>query len=315
MNRAMISNIGTIPPGLVIVTSGKKDVLDEARLVIVDEALRGGSSLGLQFDCYSKVVSLYAGTAHQEKHIVARHRYCEPSPNGVEHKIAMVGSRPNFDFCCDEASATFTPMIRAAAQEVRPTLFILCQAVRNFEDLLMADTLNHYRNELVRAGATGIIMLASEGGDVGKDLPQLCEEFIEVDEAEPDYDVDVAMTFDCHSLRSLRRLGIGKTMCGIRYADQRIRFTYAPFISNSMRERVMWSLRCSGRSYAEIGEVFGINKSTVMRQLKKLPNTSGYKVDDVRINEMLEHLDIDEYDEKVNAKFSSDDDDDDDLDD
>jgi hypothetical protein len=318
MTYPLIPSNSIIPPGLVIVSSKCKDILDDARLAITGQVLNAGKSLGLQFGAYDKVVSLYSGKPHQHKHVLARHRYCEVPPEDTEHQIIMLGSRANFNFCGDEASTTLKPMIRAAEKGKRPTAFIFSQTVSDINSLLLADTLNQYRNELIATGSTGIVMLASNGGFKDSDLPQLCEEFIEVEEAEPDFDMDCAMAFDCHSLRSLHRFGIGKTMCSTRYADHRISYSYTAFISARADERAMWWLRCAGRSYAEIGDKFGINKSTAMRQLKKLPSTTGHKVDKQWLDEMLEHLDVGADGEAINSTVNStgdDDEDDDDYDD
>jgi hypothetical protein len=297
MKSSLLPIDTVIPSGLMIVGANNQDTLNDARLAILGQAMRAGNALGFQFDQPKKVIDLYAGTPQQQKNILVKSSFCEAPPDGVEYKISMVGSRSgSYNFCGDEAASNVIPMIRAAGASGEKSVILFSQTISNASSLLLADTLNQYRAEAKMAGVLVIVMLACPEGYKKSELPALCEEFIEVDEVEPDFDQDLAMSFDLHSQRGMHRMGIGKTMCSLNYANRRINVSFAPFVCKKSEDRALWYLHCAGRTNAKIAKVVGLHPSNITRNLQKLPRSAPVVMPDVWIKKMLEHFDFEESD-------------------
>lgn len=294
------------PSGLMIVGADNQDTLNDARLAILGQVMRAGNALGIQFDQPEKVIDLYAGTPQQQKNIMVKRSFCEPPPEGVKYQINMVGSRSgSYNFCGDEASSNVIPMIRTAGASGEKSVIIFSQTISNASSLLLADTLNQYRSEAKMAGVLIIVMLACSGGFTESELPALCDEFIEVEEVEPDFDQDLAMSFDFHSQRGLHRMGIGKVMCSLSYANRCIKVSFAPFVSKTGKVRALWYLHCAGRTNAKISKTVGLHASNICRQLQKLPRSAPVVMPDTWIKEMLAQFDFEEYDAKSASKPKS----------
>lgn len=295
MKSENFSNRTTIPSGLMIVGADNQDTLNDALMAILCLAARAGNDLGICFDNYNNIVELHAGTSHQQRNIMAQRRFCEAFPGGVEHQILMVGSRSgSFNFCSDEAAGTVIQTIRKAGDSGRKSLVVFSQSIDSISSLLLADTLSQFRAECKAADVLGIAFLAHSNGFAKCELPELCEEFVEVEEVDPDFDQDVAMTFDCYSLRGMRRLGIGKTMCSLSYANRRIHHAYAPFISEEIKPRAIWYLHCAGRTNVQIAKIVGVHPSNITRQLQKLPRNAPVVMPEEWLKQTLEQLDCDD---------------------
>jgi len=297
MKSSLLLQDAVIPSGLMIVGANNQDTLNDARLAILGQVMRAGNALGVQFDQPEKIIDLYAGTPQQQKNILVKSSFCEAPPEGVEYKISMVGSRSgSYNFCGDEAASNVIPMIRAAGASGEKSVILFSQTISNASSLLLADTLNQYRAEAKMAGVLVIVMLACSEGFKKSELPALCEEFIEVDEVEPDFDQDVAMSFDLHSQRGMHRMGMGKVMCSLSYANRRIKVSFAPFVSKKSSDRAVWYLHCAGRTNTKIAKVVGLHPSNITRNLQKLPRSAPVVMPDVWIKEMLANLDFEESD-------------------
>lgn len=303
MTQPISNNLNLIPPGLVIVAASSPETLQDARLVITREVLSRGNNLGLAFPAFNHVVSLHAGAPHQQKRFAAQHRQLEV-PDGLKLDIQPVGSRADFDFCCDESAAMLLSMF-GATEPATPTAFIFAQAAGNVASLRRADTLGRYRNALAQAGATGFVLLMVEDRSKLEELSQLCDEFIEVQEAEPDADMDAALVFDTHSLHGFSRFQTGKVMCGLSYAEQGVHYRFERFISIRAEDRLIWALRCLDWSLADIGEQFGCNKTTVLRRLNKLPRPVKQDFDETWLEAMLEQYGVEGKDGRRGKSSSS----------
>ena len=306
MKSSLLLQDTVIPSGLMIVGANNQDTLNDARLAILGQVMRAGNALGVPFDQPEKVIDLYAGTPQQQKNILVKSSFCEAPPEGVEYKISMVGSRSgSYNFCGDEAASNVIPMIRTAGASGEKSVILFSQTISNASSLLLADTLNQYRAEAKMAGVLVIVMLACSEGYKKSELPALCEEFIEVDEVEPDFDQDVAMSFDLHSQRGMHRMGIGKAMGSLNYANRRIKVSFTPFISKKSSLRALWYLHCAGRTNAKIAKVVELHPSNVTRQLQKLPRSAPVVMPDVWIKEMLAHFDFEESEAEDASKPKS----------
>lgn len=185
-----------------------------------------------------------------------------------------------------------------------PCYYVFGQEITDPSNMLLAETLMQLRAAAKRSQTHVVAILACESGFENSQLHELGDEHISINECEADYGYDLAFEIDVLGLRHLNRLGVGRTMCNVGFADGRITYEYEPFIHTTASARVMWWLRAAGRSYAQIGEIFDVNKSTVMRQLKTMPRQKSLEVDETWLNELIDHLDS-EAGIKANNKKSA----------
>jgi hypothetical protein len=99
------------------------------------------------------------------------------------------------------------------------------------------------------------------------ELHNMCDDYFEVSLCEPDPNVDMAFCINCVGIRDMGILSNGKSMCSIAKADGKLKFDFQPFISDSLKTRVMWLLRGQKMSFADIGRKLRVSASTVLRQL------------------------------------------------
>ena len=125
-----------------------------------------------------------------------------------------------------------------------------------------------------------------EGGEKYQ-LDQCCDEYIAVNSCEPDLEYHSAFSVDVASLRYLNGVGIGKTMCNVRYVNGVLQRRYAPFISGQVENRVIWALRAQGETLDYIAKIMKINKSTVLRRLQTMPPVRQTKGNDELISHYL----------------------------
>ena len=320
----------TTPAGLMIVGVQNKENLDDVFLAIVSQGAQGGNALGIQFDKHDCIKELHAGTVRHQNYIVAQRKCSEPIPDGVDHQIIMVGSRcGNFNFCSDEAATQVIEAIRSAGEKSQRPLVVFSQSINDTRSLLLSDTLSQFRAESKASNVLCIVLLAHNEGFENCELAELCEEFLQVEDADPDFDQDLAFTFDTRSLRGMRRMGVDKTMCSMSYDNHRIRQTFAPFICKNIKGRAVWYLHCAGRTNVQIAKIVKLHPSNVSRYLQKMPRIAPVVMPEEWLTKMLDYLDgyYSDEDSAVSSSFqkpssrssmhkvSDDDDEEDDLND
>ena len=281
----------TVSSGFVIFGANNQDIAADARLVVNDLVMNDSDALGPSFGGRNKVISMYPGNRYQQNSIQAYRNFCGAPPEGVEHEIVMVDSRKsNFNFCSDEASGILTSKIREAGKADQKTAIVFGQPVTNSSSMLFADTLGHYRQEAAASDVLLIAIFTNPDGFDDTELPNVCEEYFGIREAEPDFDQDTAMVFECESLKGLRRFGMGQTMCSISYANRRIQHKFSAFVSTELRDRAMWYLQCAGRANVDIAKALKVHPSTVTRTLQKLPRNEPVVKSEDWLEKMLAHL-------------------------
>jgi len=101
-------------------------------------------------------------------------------------------------------------------------------------------------------------------------------------------DCDTAFSIDCVGIRDLNSLGVGKTMCNVKLTDRVFHRRYERFVAADLDTRIMCALRGQKKSLDEIGNIFKINKSTVLRRLQGLPIPRPEEVDQAWLDRNLE---------------------------
>jgi hypothetical protein len=291
MHEAMLN----MTPGVTIVVSNSIDVLEDACKALTEQSLQAASDTGLKFPDVRTVRSFIAGSERQLKHAEIQKRFLAAPVKGTEHKLVGVGTSSIFNWCSVEGRHAILPYIHTQLQVQYPCMNIFIQEVENDKDVLVAETLIQLRAAAKAANVYVMAFLACHSGFENSKFHELCDEYAVIEKCEPDFDQDMAFSIDYLGLRSLNRFGVGKTMCSVRYADHRLQHSYAPYLSIHPQYRIIWLMRCMGKSYAEIGEAVGMDKSNVMRNLRQMPAVNrNVEIDPERLVQMLEYLQIDD---------------------
>lgn len=282
-------------PGLMLAVSDSIDVLQDACNAFTEQALQSASDTGIKFPNVRSVRNFIAGSERQLKYAEAQKRYLAAPAKGTEHKLVGIGSSSTFNWCSVEGRHAILPYIHTELQVQYPCMNIFIQEIESDKDVLVAETLMQLRAAAKAANVYMMALLACHSGFENSKFHELCDEYAVIKECQPDFDQDTAFSIDYLGLRPLNRFGIGKTMCSVRYADHRLQHTYTPYLSMHPLYRVIWLMRCMGKSYAEIGEAVGLDKSNVMRNLRQMPAINrSLEIDAHWLEQMLEHIGLEE---------------------
>lgn len=292
-SASVAKNSLLVETGLTIVASDSVEALVDARCFLTDQICHGKADTGLQYPPIGTLTALHSGTERILNFAAKTIKSVESAPYKAIHQIVPVSPYFGFNFCGIEGRTKVLQFASIRSKPDRPNGITFLQDIKSPEDALLNDALFQIRVAAKEAGVIVIAMLACENGFEESQLQQLCDEFIQIEECEPDFDQDSAFSVECYSLRQLRRFGVGKIMCSMRFEEDGIRQTLERFISKEVHDRVMWHLRSSGKTYAEIGLRFGVDKTTAMRQLQKMPRTIPKELDSDRIEQLLEHMEYD----------------------
>jgi DNA-binding NarL/FixJ family response regulator len=292
-----------LPYGLLIGVCNSPEILLDASYALTEQAVQSSSETGLTYPKVQKVRTFVPGSGRHLQYAKARQRYAEKPPEGVVHELVGVGTSSKFNWFGAEGRHAILPLLLPDESSQHPCMNILVQQLDDASDVSLIDTLMQI-NASAKASNTHVMaLLACESETKSNSLLEIGVEYFIVNECEPDFDQDTAFSIDYLGLRPLNRFGIGKVMCNVRYADQRIQHSYSPFVSALPRSRAVWLMRCMGKSYAEIGDAVGYNKSTIMHHLRKLPAVNrNLEVDSKWLEQVLEHLDIEDGLPSRNAK-------------
>lgn len=261
------SQLSPIPQGLTIVNFRDASIAAEGRNTLTHAARVGSKKIGPPMPLTQKVTSLYPGNARcieQAKFSDAANRQVA---GAVPHEIRAVGSRDAFDWCSDEGIASLQPIIEATNSG---WVMFEQKVTWPFNPEFLVG-LTRISNVAKQAGVWVMMFMVCPDGYEKTTLDQLCDEYIEVTECEPNPDGQVAFVFDFVNIRNLRLYGLGKTMCSVKLTDGVLRRHYEPFVSHELLTRAIWSLRGQQKTVEEIAKLVGLNKSNVSRRLAGLP--------------------------------------------
>lgn len=264
----MLNGIDPIQSGLTIVACQSPAILPFARNVVTLAAKLCSNKLGVPMPDVENVLALYSGpyrAVEQGKSLDAATRVVK---NQAKLEFRAIGTIAGFDYCSNEGFATLLPIINKANGWV-----ILEQPITAPATPAFFAGLARIRNAATAKGVWVMMILTCPQPYEQPGLQQCCEELVEVTQCEHEADYQAAFCIDFINLRDLNAIGIGKTMCSVKWTGGSIKHRYEPFISEKLELRVMWLLRKQGKSMEQIAKTLGTNKSKVSRELKKLPQS------------------------------------------
>lgn len=223
----------------------------------------------------TKVVSVYNGS---NKGFEVLKLLTEPTevPPGVKHEAIHFSTYSGFGWTTTEGNHALHGFLDPAKGGV----VIICQECTSADlpDLVLAA--RQIDNSAKQKEVVVILLLACSDDRYKKvRFSEYCSEYVTVEACEPDVGQDYAFSFDCESYRQLGHLGIPKTMCSVKVDQDRVVYSFDPFISTQFEERLIWMLRAQGKTLEEIGLVLKKNKTTILRRLQSAKGPDVRSVD------------------------------------
>lgn len=285
--------LATVPTGLTLVVVKSKHLLPQVRVALTHQLLHASTATGLKFPTVNKLCSLYAGSDRQQQYAKANHAAAGAPPQDVEHQFKSFGKRSEYDWCSTEGLPPLLSLINTPDPAKTPCWYTLSQTITDSDSVMQADAFMQIRYAAQAAGVYVLAFLACDEGADETHFNDLCDEYLEIEECEPDMGHALAFSIDCYGLRDLNPLGIGKTLCNVSYegVGVGVTYTYTPFIADDFKTRAMWILRGMGLHFAEIGDKVELNKSNVQRKLARLPPPRPVKMAEDWLDRLGDYLD------------------------
>jgi hypothetical protein len=122
-------------------------------------------------------------------------------------------------------------------------------------------------DNLAQKHGARILMIASfDTPSDANALVHVAREVFKIELAERDPSARLAWTIGNTDLEHRRLMGAGLTFVQVKPGGKKLKFVEEPYISKSLRDRLIWKCLSGGLSLAEAGKVAGgLNKSNVSR--------------------------------------------------
>ena len=263
----IFDTLGSVEPGLVVVTVPTGLMLSHVRMAIERQIRSGGQKLGIRFPKKMAMTSLYPGGGRKVREAKALAQAQTPIAGAATQEFAAIGTRDGFTLTCDEGLCAVLPLL----EQSKDGWATCSQSIDACPPAAVVEALMKMRAAAKQAGSYVLFFLVTGRKPEELQLQDYCDDLLVTANCEPEPGVQFAFSIDVVGLRNLNEVGIGKTMCSVRARKGQYVSRWDPFIAVELLKRVIWKLRCSGKSLAEIGKIVGCDKSTVHRHMAGLP--------------------------------------------
>lgn len=282
-NPALVGS-SKFEPGLITVAMNDASLAAQVKNAFEQLWLRESNRLGVCMPAVDEMLSLHTGSPRKLEQAVALMEANKQYKSKVHHTYKEFPSRGDFNWLTDAGLCVLLPQI----EETGCGVLTLTQEISGSITPSMAVALTNIGNAAKQAKAYVLLFLVCVDGMEKLNLQELCDEYIEVGQCEPDIGCHVAFSIEFVGLRDMHLIGVGKTMCQVKASGGRFLRLYRPFIAIDCQTRAMWIMRREGKTLGEIGKLLGIHKSNVLRRLKGLPKHPHYKVEEGWIKRYLD---------------------------
>lgn len=275
-------------PGLMLAGYHDKVIEDDYIAAMHAQLMTAGHKTGVPMPKVKHLHALYSGTrdVQRAKTLATMETLPEAAAPRTFHTF---GSRSQFDFSSEEGSHALRTFI-----EQNPECAITAKASLAAYDPRLGERL--LRIDIAAQDAQAYVMLFVDQSESAADvsLQHFAEECFEADICDANPDARISFCIAATRLTHLYRYGIGKVLVSVNWGIDGYTRQFEPFISASLKHRLAWLLVSSGESYEQASQRFGVNKTTVMRWLQKLPPTRRKPIADDLIERYLEAIDVTE---------------------
>jgi hypothetical protein len=289
LKSVMLDTLGPVEPGLCVVAIRDPALLSMVRCAMERQIRLGHRAMGMAFPKKTPVLSLYAGSKRKavEAEVLASAQ--RPSEHASEHLFRSMGTRDGFAWCTDEGLCALLPTIKDSRGWTT-----VAQVVGDEIDANIVDAFSRLRSAAAQARAFVMLFLVVSGRKSGIRIQDFTDNYVEVNRCEREPGAFVTFSANCVGLSDLHQLGIGSSMCSAKIEDGRYVWRWEQFISATVTDRVIWKLRCEGRSLAAIAKLVGLDKSNVHRHLAALPAPRNLELGREWFKAYADLLDLDE---------------------
>lgn len=263
----ILDTLGDVEPGLVVVTVPSGVMSSQVGMAMERQIRSGGYKTGLRFPKKTPMTSLYAGGRRRVLEAKARANSQVPIDGAAVQEFVAIGTREGFTFASDEGLFAVLPLIEKA----KGGWVTFSQSADALSGPALVEALIRLRNAAKQAGTFVLLILSTDQNLDDLRLYDYCDDLVLTTSCSPDPGAHFAFSVDVYGLRDLNEMGIGKTMCSVRLRKGQYAWLWEPFVAADILKRVIWKLRSSGKSLAEIGKMVDCDKSTVHRHLAGLP--------------------------------------------
>lgn len=289
-------------PGLMVVLIRGKHLGRDVRAATEAEYVNGGNIAGIPAPEAEFMWSLHSGSTSAVDEQNALAALEQRSDSAIERTCYAYGLRRSFSYCGDEGLETLLPVIRNA-EHGWVTLAQSCDSLPS-EHLIAG--MYEIRTAAEQANAYVLLFVVSANEDHVPSIQDFCDEYLEVDECEPDPGAHLAFSFAALRFADMHALGYGKVICNVTLTDDGYMRTFEPFIAASLRDRFIWKLRAAGKSLSEIGELVGLHKSSVKRCLDAMRPVRRRALSAVEITQYIDALEVGDSTENATELPSAD---------
>lgn len=122
-----------------------------------------------------------------------------------------------------------------------------------------------------------------------------CDHLLIGRKAEADPDAEKAFVIEDAEQDLLSFAGESRVMCQIyKREDGLLERRFSPYVKDSLRDRFLWELRGHGYQQAQLAQAWGVDPSTISRDLKSMPRVvpGSRPMDAERMQMLADHLGI-----------------------
>lgn len=271
-------------PGLMLAGYRDKIIEDDYIAAMHAQLMTADRKTGVPMPKVKHLHALYSGSRDMQR--AKTLASMETLPGSVAPKtFHTFGSRVPFDFAGEEGSHVLRTFV-----EQNGECAITAKAVLHPNDPRLGERL--LRIDMAAQKAQAYVMLFVDQSESAPDasLQHFADDCFEADICEANPDARISFSIAATRLAHLYRYGIGKVLVSVNWGNDGYMRQYEPFISVSLRYRLAWLLVSSGQSYEQAAQRFGVNKTTIMRWLLKLPPTRSKPITDNLIERYLEAI-------------------------
>jgi hypothetical protein len=263
----ILNTLGIVEPGLVVVTVPSAAMTSQVRVAIERQIRSGGQKIGLRFPKKTPMKSLYSGNGRRVLEAKALATGQTPIDGAAAHEFESIGTREGFTLTSDEGLCSVLPLV----EKTKGGWLTFAQSADAFSALAIVEALMRLRFAAKKAGSYVLLILVTDRKLEDLRIYDYCDDLLIAAPCISDTGAQFAFSVDVFGLRDLNEMGIGKTMCSVRMRNSQRIWKWEPFIAADVLKRVIWKLRCSGKSLTDIGKIVDCDKSTVHRHLVGLP--------------------------------------------
>ena len=232
------------------------------------------SNIPIKSGC-TNVTTVYNGSS---RGFEAHKLFTDPAelPPGVEYEAIHCSEDSDFSWHSPEGLQA----AKAYVDKSRGGILILTQDCAGVVSAEMAFGFRPLDNEAKEKGVVVVLLLVCSDDRYKKArLSKYCSEYVNVETCEPDIGQNHAFAFDCYGYRQLGHLGLPKMMCSVKFDQEQVAYSFEPFVSTRLDERIIWMMRAHGMTLEEIGLTLKKNKTTILRRLQGVKGPDMRNVD------------------------------------